>query len=240
MKNAHRELDPDQSRCRSAHWLSAAKTSADLRERTIMLDFDAIAEAKITRNPFQFFVTPNVLCNEALATLTASFPDIKSPGVFPLSELSFGPAFAKLIEDIRNPMLARIISERFNLDLADKPLMITVRGHCRPKDGQIHNDKKTKLVTCLLYLNDVWQDAGGRLRMLPGPRSFKDCIVEIPPNGGTFTALRRTENSWHGHESFEGERRCVMINWMSSRAALLRELARHRLSAKTKRLNRLR
>ena len=34
-----------------------------------MLDFDAIAEAKITRKPFQFFVTPNVLCNEALATL---------------------------------------------------------------------------------------------------------------------------------------------------------------------------
>ena len=129
------------------------------------------------------------------------------------------------------------MADKYGVDLSDKPLMITVRGRAQKKDGRIHTDSKTKFVTCLLYLNDIWDESVGRLRMLRKPDTLDDYLVEIPPNGGTLASFRRSDNSWHGHETFEGERRYIMFNWMTSRAALEHDLGRHRLSAKVKRLN---
>ena len=59
-------------------------------------------------------------------------------------------------------------------------------------------------------------------------------IGEVPPDSGTMIAFRRSDCSYHGHEPFEGVRRYVMINWMTSDFAAQRELFRHRLSAKVK------
>jgi hypothetical protein len=66
---------------------------------------------------------------------------------------------------------------------------------------------------------------------------LNDYLAEIQPNGGTLASFLRAENSWHGHEPYVGERRYVMFNWMTSQAALDRELGRHRFSAKVKQLN---
>jgi len=203
----------------------------------IVIDFEALAKSPMTREPFQFFATPGVLSAVDLAAVRADFPIIKSPGIFPLSELTYGPAFSQLIEDIQSQDLEDAVAENFGVDLSDKPLMVTVRGHAQRKDGRIHTDTKTKFVTCLLYLNDIWDEGGGRLRLLRGSGDINDFIVEIPPNGGTFVSFQRSENSWHGHEPFEGERRYVMFNWMTTHIALERELGRHRLSAMVKRLN---
>lgn len=202
-----------------------------------MLDFDAINKTPVTQEPFSFFATPGVLSPVDLATIRADFPVIRKPGIFPLSELSYGPAFAALIEDIRSSDLEDIMGEKFGVDLSDKPLMITVRSHAHKRDGRIHTDTVTKVVTCLLYLNDIWDEGGGRLRMLRAGDNLEDYATEIPPNGGTIAAFRRSENSWHGHEPYEGERRYVMFNWMSSHTAMEREIGRHRFSAKLKKIN---
>ena len=66
---------------------------------------------------------------------------------------------------------------------------------------------------------------------------LNDFIAEISPNGGTFASFLRSDNSWHGHEPYTGERRYVMFNWMTTPAALERELSRHRFSAKVKQFN---
>lgn len=202
-----------------------------------MIDFGAIERTEITRDPFQFFATPGVLDAEDLAAVRADFPAIRKPGIFPLSELDFGPAFADLISDIRSSELEDILAEKYRVDLSDKPLMITVRGHAQKKDGRIHNDSKTKFVTCLLYLNELWDEGDGRLRMLHGPDNLDDSAAEISPNGGTLASFLRSGNSWHGHATYVGERRYVMFNWMTSQAALEHDLGRHRISAKLKHLN---
>lgn len=129
------------------------------------------------------------------------------------------------------------MSRKFDVDLSDKPMMITVRGLAHRRDGRIHTDTESKVVTCLLYLNDIWDEGGGRLRMLKKPDSLNDYAAEVPPNGGTLAAFRRSENSWHGHKPYQGQRRYVMFNWMSSHTAMERELGRHRFSAKLKQLN---
>lgn len=197
-----------------------------------MLDYDRIAAAQAIHHPFSYLTVGNVLDRTSLAALTEDFPFLLGPGLFPPSDLSYGPSFANLIEEIAQPRLRLLMEEKFGIDLSDKPLMITVRGFCRKKDGRIHVDSTDKLVTCLLYLNKpYWGEQGGRLRLLHGPRDIEDAIAEIPPEGGRLVAFRRSDNSWHGHEPYEGERRAIMFNWMSSVSVLRKNVLRHKLSS---------
>ncbi|KAB2851499.1 MAG: 2OG-Fe(II) oxygenase [Hyphomicrobiaceae bacterium] len=201
-----------------------------------MINLDAISKADVNREPFQFFAAGEVLPAEDLAAIRHDFPAIEKPGIFPLSTLKFGPAFGKLIEEIQSPALAKVVGAKFGVDLSGLPLMITVRGRAQAKDGRIHTDTKDKVVTCLLYLNERWDEGGGRLRMLRGPDDLENYVAEIPPNGGTFAAFKVSDNSYHGHKPFVGDRRYVMFNWVRSEAALNRQINRHKLSASIKKL----
>jgi hypothetical protein len=203
----------------------------------MQLDLDAIRKAPVATTPFPYLFAEKVMREEDLAAVRGDFPEIRSPGIFPLSELSYGDGFAALVAAIKSSELEEVMSETFGVDLSDKPMMLTVRGRCRASDGKIHTDTRAKVVTCLLYLNEPWAEDGGRLRLLRGPKDLDDVIVEIPPNGGTLVAFKRSDNSFHGHKPFEGARKYVMFNWLTDRAALERELGRHRFSASVKRLN---
>lgn len=201
-----------------------------------LLDLDALRRAPLVRAPFDHLVVPDVLQPGAGAAIRADFPRLTQPGLFPVDGVGGGPAFARLIDEIRSPTLERAFAERFGLDLTHRPLMITVRGRCRARDGRIHTDSIDKLLTVLLYVNDGWTDTGGRLRFLRGPGDIDDYFAEVPPLGGALVAFRRSGNSWHGHKPYEGERRYVMFNWMTRPAAAWREVTRHRLSALAKRV----
>lgn len=202
-----------------------------------MIQLDTIAKAETAREPFQFFATSGVLSKDDLAAIARDFPKIDKPGIFPLTELTYGPAFAKLIEDIRSPELAKAVGDKYGVDLTGLPVMITVRGQAQAKDGRIHTDTEDKVVTCLLYLNDdTWDNGGGRLRLLRSGDNLDDYLVEIPPNGGTFASFKVAKNSFHGHKPFVGQRRYVMFNWVKSEAALNRQLGRHKFSARVKKL----
>jgi hypothetical protein len=76
------------------------------------------------------------------------------------------------------------------MDLTRRPTMVTVRGLCRPSDGQIHTDSVTKLVTVLIYMNGKWEQPGGRLRLLRSADSLDAVIDEVPPERGTLLIFR--------------------------------------------------
>ncbi len=202
-----------------------------------MLDFDTISQATFVEEPFKHFAVTDTLSPAALADVRKDFPDINNPGIFPLSTLDCRGRFLDLVNDIRSPALQAIMEEKYGVDLSDKPLMITVRGQAQKKDGRIHTDSTTKFVTCLLYLNEPWDEGGGRLRLLRRGDDISDYFAEIPPHGGTLVSFLRSDNSWQGHEPYQGQRRYIMFNWMTSRAALEADLRRHRFSAKIKKLN---
>jgi len=217
-------------------WRVTVTARLDHGETFAVLDLETIAGASVAREPFQFFSTDGVLDEAVLAEIAHDFPKIEKPGIFPLSALEYGPAFGKLIEEIRSPELAKVVGDKFGVDLTGLPLMITVRGQAQAKDGRIHTDTAEKVVTCLLYLNDKWDNGGGRLRLLRRGDDLEDYLAEIPPHGGTFAAFKVARNSWHGHKPFVGQRRYVMFNWVKSEAALARQLGRHKWSAWFKRL----
>jgi len=200
-----------------------------------VIDLDVIEQTPVTQAPFPYLVVENIVDEAGIRNVNADFPEIHAPGVFPLSALETRGAFEALIREIQGPALRDLLAEKFQLDLTDKPLMVTVRGQCQKKDGRIHTDSKDKILTCLLYLNESWGESGGRLRLLRDGKNLDNMIAEVPPSGGTLVAFKRTDISWHGHYPFEGQRRYVMFNWLTSEATLEKNLLRHRLSAWVKR-----
>jgi hypothetical protein len=200
------------------------------------LDLEALRSAAVTTDPFSFTVVRNFVPPETAAAIRRDFPAIAYPGLLPVEATHYGPRFGDLIKELQSDAVAAAFSATFGLDLVGCPTMITVRGRCQERDGRIHTDSECKLVTALLYFNDSWEAAGGRLRLLRKPDDLQDMIAEVPPDSGTLIAFRRSDKSFHGHEPFVGVRRYVMINWMASSFAARRELLRHRISAVAKRV----
>jgi len=203
-----------------------------------MLDLAAFAATPLVRQPYDHLIVPGFIRPEHLDGINGDFPRIAEPGSFPTSELDYGARFAALLRELEGPEFRAAAAAKFGLDLAGRPTMVTVRGRARASDGKIHTDTASKLITALIYMNAAWEAKGGRLRVLRGPQRLDDWAAEVPPVAGTLLAFRRSENSWHGHEPHEGERRSIQLNWVVDRATVERELARHRLSAKAKRLAR--
>jgi Rps23 Pro-64 3,4-dihydroxylase Tpa1-like proline 4-hydroxylase len=116
--------------------------------------------------------------------------------------------------------------------------MVTARGVSAARDGQIHTDSRTKLITVLIYMNNAWEAKTGRLRLLRGPGDLEDVIAEVPPDEGTMLIFKNEPHAWHGFHSFEGPRRVIQLNWVTDAGVVRREQFRHRISAFFKRLRR--
>lgn len=201
-----------------------------------MIDLAALGRAHAAREPFPYVIVPRFVRAEALADIHKDFPSISRPGSFPLDTLRYGPAFASFMEVIQAPTFRDALAQKLDVDLQGRPTMVTVRGQCREKDGQIHTDSRTKLVTVLIYLNGQWESAGGRLRLLRSSESLEDVIEEVPPEEGTLLAFVNTPIAWHGHAPFQGQRRSIQLNWVTDRGVVVREQLRHRISAYFKKL----
>lgn len=196
-----------------------------------ILDIAALQASAVADDPFDHLVCERSLSADAVADLRRDFPAIVSPGSLPLSALDFGPSFAALLGELRGKDFARVMAEKFDMDLEGRPVMITVRGQCRRGDGKIHTDSGGKLLTILLYMNANWSAPDGRLRLLRNGQDINDYAAELAPAEGTLLAFRCTSHAWHGHTSFEGERRSIQVNWVRSDRYLRRERLRHRVSA---------
>jgi SM-20-related protein len=196
-----------------------------------MLDLERFRATPLTREPFEFLVVPEFVKPEARSAIDKDYPEVARAGSFPLGEVTYGPTFGKLIQEMRSEGFRKAFEEKFNIDLTNRPDMITVRGRCSEKDGKIHTDSDTKIITILVYMNSAWESPGGQLRLLRSGTNLEDMIFEVPPTEGTLLAFRRSNNSWHGHKPFSGPRRVIQFNWVTSEAVVRREENRHRFSA---------
>jgi len=200
------------------------------------MNLDALRRTPLVRDPFDFVVVPGFLTPGSMARVDPDFPPIAKGGSFPVETLTYGEGFAELLAEVRDKPFWEAMGAKFGLDLFAHPQMITVRGRCQRKDGRIHPDTETKIITCLIYLNRDWSATDGRLRLLRSGTDLEDYVAEVAPAWGTLLAFRRADNSYHGHTPFEGQRRSIQINWVTSQAVVDRELSRHRMSARLKRL----
>lgn len=209
---------------------------SDVTDDAAILDLDAFAAAPLARTPYDHIVVPRFVRAEAFDAVLADFPAIAEPGSFPVGETRPGPAFRRLLDAFAQPPVRSAFEDKFGIDLTGRPLMTTVRGMCQAKDGRIHTDSTTKLITVLIYMEPTWEAAGGRLRILRDAENLEDYADEVTPGPGTLLAFRRGAASFHGHAPFVGRRRSVQINWVTSAGVRRREQARHWVSARLKKL----
>jgi hypothetical protein len=193
-----------------------------------MLRVDVLEGQPATLTPFRHLTADGVLPEADREALGRDFPDPKKTGFFPVEGLSYGPAFAALLDDVRSKAFSRAVGEKLNRDLENRPQMIVVRKWSAAKDGGVHTDGQDKVATALVYLNDDWTADGGALRFLAGPDLDGPGTDPIPARYGRFAAFARAEDSWHGHKPFAGERRVLQVFWLVDEAAAARKTKRHK------------
>ncbi|WP_406237265.1 2OG-Fe(II) oxygenase [Acetobacter orientalis] len=209
-------------------------------ENTLHPDYAALAAAPVCTEPFTHVVVPNFIRKEDLPRLFAVMPEITSGGSFPPSALTLSPLVQALVTQMEGPELRQLIAQKFNLDLAHAPSMLTIRGRTREKDGRIHTDSLAKRVTILLYLNpagETWQKQEGCLRLLRGPHDIEDYAKEVQPVDGTLLIFPNGPTTWHGHRQFVGQRYTIQLNYMTQDARARSELRRHQISAIAKKFS---
>lgn len=200
------------------------------------LDFEALDKAPLQHDPYDYFVLEQFILPQQFKAISADFPKVPGPGSHPPSEVDIRGAFKGLVDELLGPQFRATMEKKFNVDLTGRPTMFTVRGFVRERDGEIHTDTKSKILTILLYMNEGWESDGGRLRILRSGTDLDDYVAEVPPNGGTLLAFRRSDNSWHGHKPHEGPRRVLQLNYVLDDDVVAREQSRHRLSTRLKKI----
>ncbi len=199
-----------------------------------MLNYSLLRDTPVNTQPYPHLVHTDCIAADALAGVLADFPDIDVPGSVPVSELSGGPYFEEFISELEGKHFRELIEHKFSIALQERPVVTTVRGLMREKDGRIHTDSRSKLITVLMYFNQEWEHPGGRLRLLQDKHSIDNYAAEISPLAGTMVAFKVTDNCWHGHTPVVGKRLSLQLNYLVSKKAQSKHSFLHSLSAKVK------
>ena len=196
-----------------------------------LINNDKLSRAKVNEEFFPFFYVENAFLDGIdTEAIINDFPNITDGGSFHVSSVPSGKLINELINELESDEIKAILETKFNINLDEAKVATTLRGYSRKKDGKIHTDSKTKILTILLYLNKDWEDSNGNLRLLKESNNLKDYIKEIPCSFGSLVAFKVTGNCWHGFKTYEGKRLSIQLNYIYPEALRTHNL-RHKLSS---------
>lgn len=200
-----------------------------------LLDKNQLNLAEVDKSFFPYFHVENALSHDfEPLDLIENFPNIDSGGSFPSDNLEEG-YIKKLIQELEGDEFRAILEDKLEVDLKDAEVITTLRGFSRAKDGKIHTDSQSKIVTVLLYLNKNWDNTIGNLRLLKKNNDLEAYIQEISSEYGNLVAFKVTDNCWHGFMPFEGKRLSIQLNYIYPRSLNTHKI-RHKLSSSFKKL----
>jgi SM-20-related protein len=201
-----------------------------------VFNMDVFNATPLTHDPYDYLIIDKFVKPDMLTRINADYPKIDDVGSLPIAGLKFGPDFQAMVDALESEEFRKAFEKKFSIDLTDRPSTITVRGRCGTRDGNIHTDSSSKIITVLLYLNTNWENQGGRLRLLRSGNNLEDYAAEVPPVGGALLAFLRSDKSWHGHLPFIGERRVIQFNWVKGKANQQMSAIRHGISGALKKM----
>ena len=194
---------------------------------------------RVSREPFSFVIAEGQLPAGATDELRNDFPRYSGAGFFPYAPEDCGPSINRLVDEITAPAFADALGERLGIpNLGAYPTLVTICRSLNKRHGTIHTDSKSKIATALLYLTDSGPDTSdGCFRFLNRIDDIDDLAApEIKPLYGALAAFKRSDNSFHGHLPYEGERRVIQIAWLTSEEEKARKTQRGKLSRLFKKL----
>ena len=197
-----------------------------------LINSNKLSQATVHSEFFPFFHIDNVFLDEVDIDLVINdFPSITNGGSFQVDSIQSGKSVHKLIGELEGEEFKRILEKKFNVNLDKAKVATTLRGYSRKKDGKIHTDSKTKILTVLLYLNKTWPEKNGNLRLLKENNNLEHYIKEIPCTFGSMVAFKVTNKCWHGFKAYEGKRLSIQLNYIYPEALRTHNLRRKISSA---------
>jgi len=194
-----------------------------------LLDLWPLRAATRRTDPYPWIAATGCLAAAALPALRRDFPKLPRPGYHPVGQFPMHGAFARLLAEIEQGSLDRVMSEQFGIDFTALPRLVTVQQTSAAREGRPHTDGDRKVATLLLYMHPRWTVPEGRIRVLRSA-NLDDVVAEFPPEEGNVFAFLRGDASWHGHLPFAGERRVLQVAWLRDKEDLERKQRRHRFS----------
>lgn len=189
-----------------------------------IIDLERLASAKTFDAPYRHFFGEELLRAGSAEALQRDYPKLKNAGYLTLREIDPVGTFAEFLEELQGREVSAAVSERLQFDLVSRPKLVTVMRWSPLRAGRIHTDGKSKLATMLVYFNSEWTaGSAGAIRVLNGPNDMNDMAAEVAPLSGNFFGFLRSDNSWHGHLPYQGERKVVQITWLESEEAVDRK-----------------
>ena len=199
-----------------------------------LINSEKLYKAPVNKDFFPFFHVENIFLDQIdSASIIKDFPDINEGGSFHVDAIPSGESISQLIEELESKEFKRILEKKFNINLDEAKVVTTLRGLSRKKDGKIHTDSKTKILTVLLYLNLNWPENRGNLRLLKGNSNLDEYIKEIPCTFGSLVSFKVTDQCWHGFKPYEGKRLSIQLNYIYPEAFSSHNL-RHKFSSSLK------
>ena len=203
---------------------------------TSILKLDALKNAEVSHTPYPYFIVENALADSEVQAVIQDFPKIEQGGSYNIEDVEIKPNFDRFLKSLDTPEFRQILTDKFDVNVMEHPMIVTLRGYSRQKDGRIHSDSKSKLLTVLIYLNESWDAPNGRLRILNNDNDINNYVTEINAGPGSLVAFKVTDNGWHGYIPYEGQRQSIQINFLTSEKANAKHKFFHGLSAKMKKI----
>ena len=198
----------------------------------LMLNEAAIRAAELRRDPYDFTFVDNVIDPALKATVLADAPVIPHRGSYTLGALRYGPKFAACMQDLLSLRFRRLVEQKFDIDLSQRPPCIVMMGNTTGhyNEGYAHPDSRHKIITVLLGFSEEWPYERGRLRILRS-NNRDDYAFEFAPEFGKMLMFRVCDHSWHGFLPQKGKRMSVQLCYVDSQWYARKENIRHRISA---------
>jgi SM-20-related protein len=197
-----------------------------------MLDEAAIDAAELRRDPYDFAFVEHALAPALKDDVLADAPAIPDRGSYALPELSYGPEFSAVVDDLLSVRFRHLVERKFDTDLSNRPPAIVMMGNTTGhyNEGYAHPDSRHKIITVLLGFSRAWPYERGRLRVLRSA-DREDYAFEFAPEFGRMLMFRVSDHSWHGFLPQKGQRMSLQLCYVDSEWYVRKEYWRHGLSA---------
>lgn len=197
-----------------------------------MLNEAAIKAAGLRNDPYDFCYVDNAIAASHKREVLADAPVIPDRGSYALPSLRYGPAFDACMRDLLSLRFRRLVEQKFDIDLSNRPPCIVMMGNTNGhyNEGYAHPDSKHKIITVLLGFSEEWPYEKGRLRVLRS-NNRDDYAFEFAPEFGKMLMFRVCDHSWHGFLPQKGKRMSVQLCYVDSEWYARRENIRHAVSA---------
>jgi SM-20-related protein len=184
-----------------------------------MIDLTRVRPQALSTEPYQWAFIDRLFAPADGAALVQSFPRdhfktvigydgekgyeyearslIPMGGDAPSRADCLSPAWRRLAEELSSPSYRAAMSRLTGLELGELPIEANVFHYSRKAWLGPHVDLEDKVVTHVLYFNEVWEESDGGCLTILRSADMATAVKIIPPLVGNSAVLVRSDNSWH-------------------------------------------